>query len=277
MKSRKSTFILLLLFFVGLSVMLYPTLADYWNTKTQTEAIINYQAMLDRIPKEDHSQLFAQAEEYNRALAQLADPMREYKQVDGYKDCLDLRDNGMMGYISIDRIGQELPIYHGTSDAVLSAAVGHIRGTSLPVGGENTHAVLSAHRGLPTAELFTHLDRLETGDTFTLTILGKVLTYQVDQIRIVEPDNTEYLGIEKGQDYCTLLTCTPYGINSQRLLVRGTRMDTVENKVIRIDNQAYRVDALIVMPIVALPMLAVLMLFVLFAPVKKVSAGEDLW
>lgn len=277
MKNRRSTFILLLLFFVGLSVMLYPTLADYWNTRTQSEAIVDYQAMADRIQPEDYSRYFAEAEAYNRALAELKSPMHQFGELEGYDSILNLSGNGMMGYLTIDRIGQELPLYHGTSDSVLSVAVGHLEGTSLPVGGKSTHAVVSAHRGLPTAELFTHLDRLEPGDTFCLTVLDRVLTYEVDQIRIVEPDDIGYIGIEEGQDHCTLLTCTPYGINSQRLLVRGRRIDTVKNTVIRVENQAYRVDTLIVMPIVALPMLAVLMLYVLFAPVKKVSAGEDLW
>ena len=277
MKNRRSTFILLLLFFVGLSVMLYPTLADYWNTKTQSQAIVDYQAMADRIQPEDYSRYFAEADTYNRALAKLKSPMHQFGELEGYDSILNLSGNGMMGYLTIDRIGQELPLYHGTSDSVLSVAVGHLEGTSLPVGGKSTHAVVSAHRGLPTAELFTRLDRLEPGDTFYLTVLDRVLTYEVDQIRIVEPDDIGYIGIEEGQDYCTLLTCTPYGINSQRLLVRGRRIDTVKNTVIHVETQAYRVDTLIVMPIVALPMLAVLMLFVLFAPVKKVSAGEDLW
>ena len=277
MKNRRSTFILLLRFFVGLSVMLYPTLADYWNTRTQSEAIVDYQAMADRIQPEDYSRYFAEAEAYNRALAELKSPMHQFGELEGYDSILNLSGNGMMGYLTIDRIGQELPLYHGTSDSVLSVAVGHLEGTSLPVGGKSTHAVVSAHRGLPTAELFTYLDRLEPGDTFCLTVLDRVLTYEVDQIRIVEPDDIGYIGIEEGQDHCTLLTCTPYGINSQRLLVRGRRIDTVKNTVIRVENQAYRVDTLIVMPIVALPMLAVLMLYVLFAPVKKVSAGEYLW
>lgn len=275
MKRRRSTLILLLLFFVGLSVMLYPTLADYWNSKTQSEAIVDYQAMLERIPEADYSAYFAQAEEYNRALAELSSPLSQFDRVEGYEETLDMNGNGMMGYLTIDKIGQELPVYHGTSDSVLSVAVGHLQGTSLPVGGEGTHAVVSAHRGLPTAELFTYLDRLEKGDTFQLAVLDRVLTYEVDQIRIVEPDNAEFIGIEDGKDYCTLLTCTPYGINSQRLLVRGKRVETVEHTVIRVENQAYRVDTLIVMPVVALPMLVVLMLYVVFAPVKKESAGED--
>ena len=276
MKNRKSTFILLLFFFLGLSVMLYPTLADYWNSKTQSEAIVDYQTMLDRLPQEDYASAFAQAEAYNRELAALTNPLTQYDRVEGYRDTLDVNGNGMMGFLSIDKIGQELPIYHGTANSVLSVAVGHVEGTSLPVGGESTHTVVSAHRGLPTAELFTYLDRLEQGDTFRLTVLDRVLTYEVDQIRIVEPDNGEYIGIEKGEDYCTLLTCTPYGINTQRLLVRGRRIETVERTVVRVENQAYRVDALIVMPIVALPMLAVLMLWVVFAPTKKVLPGDDL-
>ena len=275
MKNKKSTIILLALFFIGLSVMLYPSLANYWNSKTQSEAIVDYEAMLENIPKADYSAYFFAAEDYNLRLNTLADPLARYDDAEGYYDALNLSGNGMMGYLKVEKIGQELPVYHGTSNAVLSTAVGHLQGTSLPVGGESTHCVVSAHRGLPTAELFTHLNRMEIGDTFQLVILDRTLTYQVDQIRIVDPDNTDFITVEDGKDLCTLLTCTPYGINTQRLLVRGHRIESGQQAIIHIASQAYRVDTLIVMPIVALPMLAVLMLWVIFSPVKKVSSKED--
>lgn len=276
MQNRKVTIILLAAFFVGLSVLLYPSISSYWNSKTQSKAIIDYEAMLASYKPEDYSATFEAADEYNAKLAQLDYPFIDHAQAEGYWETLDVSGTGMMGYLSVPKIGQELPVFHGTSEAVLAQAVGHFQGSSLPVGGENTHSVLSAHRGLPTATLFTYLDRMEIGDTFTITILDRSFVYEVDQIRIVEPNDTSLLEIEEGKDYCTLLTCTPYGINTQRLLVRGHQIDATQERNIYIRNEAYRVDTLIVMPIVALPIIAVLMIYVMFAPVKKETLGEDL-
>lgn len=278
MKKRKwPTFLLLLLFFVGLSVMLYPSLANYWNSRTQSQAIVDYESLLNNISKEDYTELFLQAEAYNRALGELKFPLLDYNQVPDYHDILNLNGNGMMGYASIPKIGIELPLYHGTSAAVLNVAIGHLQGSSLPAGGASTHAVISAHRGLPSAKLFTDLDKLEIGDVFTLTILDRTLTYQVDQIRIVEPSDVSFLEIEEGKDYCTLLTCTPYGINTERLLVRGSRIETIEHRTIYVTADGYQIDTLIVTPIVALPILFVLMLIVLFKPVKKASEVDEEW
>lgn len=277
MQSRKSTIILLISFFIGLSMLLYPTISSYWNSKTQSEAIVDYEAMLAAYKPEDYTQIFARADAYNKALADLAVPLRDYEQLDDmYWDVLDVNGTGMMGYVTIPKINMELPVYHGTSDAVLSIAVGHLLGTSLPVGGQGTHSVVSAHRGLPTAVLFTHLDRMEKGDLFYFTILDRRFTYEVDQIRIVEPDDLSLIQIEDGRDYCTLLTCTPYGINTQRLLVRGHQIDASQKSSIYIANEAYRVEPLIVMPMVALPIIFVLLIYVMVVPVKKESLGEDL-
>ena len=276
MQSRKSTFILLLSFFIGLSVLLYPSISSYWNSKTQTEAIVNYEAMLASYKPEDYSAIFDAADAYNAALAEMEYPYRDHQQAGDYHEILNVSGNGMMGYLSIPKISQELPVYHGTADSVLAFAVGHIQGSSLPVGGENVHTVVSAHRGLPTAVLFTHLDRMEIGDTFHFTILDRTITYEVDQIHIVDPEDASQIQIEAGKDYCTLLTCTPYGINTHRLLVRGHQIDASQKRNIYIANEAFRIDTLIVMPIVALPILAVLMIYVMFAPVKKESLGEDL-
>lgn len=275
MKNRKSTVILLISFFIGLSVLLYPSVSSYWNSKTQSEAIVNYESMLAQYKPEDYTALFEQANAYNQALAKLKEPLAEYGEIEGYNSILDVSGTGMFGYISISKIGQELPVYHGTSDGVLSVAVGHLQGSSLPVGGESTHSVVSAHRGLPTATLFTHLDRMEVGDIFYFTILDRTITYEVDQIRIVEPDDTSLIQIQEGKDYCTLLTCTPYGINTQRLLVRGHQIDETQTRNIYIANEAYRIEPLIVMPIVALPVIFVLLIYVMFAPVKKETLGED--
>lgn len=274
-KKKWSTFILLLIFFVGLSVMLYPAISSYWNSRTQTQAIVDYQAMLDNIPKKDYTAIFEKAENYNAELAQLNYPLLEHNQVNGYNETLDISNTGMMGYLSIEKISLELPIYHTTDEDVLNVAVGHLEGTSLPVGGESTHCVVSAHRGLPSATLFTNLDHLEIGDTFTIKVLDRTLTYQVDQIKTVSPDDSSELAIIDGKDYCTLLTCTPYGINSHRLIVRGKRIATVEQREIYITSDAFQIDSLIVTPIVALPMLLTLMLIVLFKPIKKTD-GDDL-
>ncbi len=276
MQSRKSTIILLISFFIGLSVLLYPAISSYWNSKTQSEAIVDYEAMLANYKPEDYSAVFEEADRYNRELAALENPILNHREVEGYQDILNLSGIGMMGYVTVPKISQELPVYHGTSDAVLSVAAGHFEGTSLPIGGDSTHSVVSAHRGLPTAVLFTHLDRMEVGDTFYFTILDRTITYEVDQIRIVEPHDTSLIQIEDGKDYCTLLTCTPYGINTQRLLVRGHQVDASQKKKIYISNEAYRIDPLIVMPVVALPIIFVLLIYVMFAPVKKESLGEDL-
>ena len=277
MQSRKSTIILLISFFIGLSVLLYPSLSSYWNSKTQTQVIIDYESMLAAYKPEDYTQVFEDAYAYNEALASLRRPMQEYESLnEQYWKTLDISGTGMMGYVTVPKINQELPVYHGTSDAVLSTSAGHFMGTSLPVGGKNTHSVVSAHRGLPTAVLFTHLDRMEIGDTFYFTILDRTITYEVDQIRIVEPNDMSLIEIEEGKDYCTLLTCTPYGLNTQRLLIRGQQIDTSQKRNLYVVNEAYRVEPLIVMPIVALPIIFVLLIYVMVVPVKKESLGEDL-
>ena len=184
----------------------------------------------------------------------------------------------MIGYVKIDRIGVELPVYHGTSPEVLTYGVGHLEGSSLPVGGENTHSVMSAHRGLPSAKLFTDLDRVEIGDTFHIIVLDQVLTYQVDQIKIIAPTEIEDLQIVAGKDYCTLFTCTPYGINTHRLLVRGIRIETIEEKpVIYVSNDAFRVEPLLVTPVVAAPMLLAFLIYLMVKyrePPKK-REGES--
>lgn len=276
MKSRKSTFILLISFFIGLSVLLYPSISSYWNSKTQSEAIVDYESMLSQYKPEDYTDIFAKADDYNQKLAQLPDPFADHSQLPNYYDVLNVSGTGMMGYITVPKINQELPVYHGTSEGVLSVAVGHLEGTSFPVGGESTHSVVSAHRGLPSAVLFTHLDRMEIGDIFYFTILDRTITYEVDQIRIVEPNDSSLIRVIDEKDYCTLLTCTPYGINTQRLLVRGHQIDATQTRNLYVANEAYRIEPLVVMPVVALPIVFVLLIYVLFAPVKKENLGEDI-
>jgi sortase A len=213
---------------------------------------------------EDYTAIFDKANEYNKLLYETDFPLTDYPKVPGYYDTLRVTDNGMIGYLKIDRIGVELPIYHGTSDDVLNRGVGHLEGSSLPVGGESTHSVMSAHRGLPSSKLFTDLDRVEKGDTFQIIVLDQVLTYQVDFIKVIEPTDVVNLQIMKGGDYCTLFTCTPYGINTHRLLVRGVRIETIKEKpVLYVSNEAFRIEPLLVTPAVAAPMLLVLLIHLL--------------
>ena len=269
MKKHLSTILLVGMFFVGLSVLLYPTVSNYWNSKVQSKVVANYDTIVENMDAEEHEQYLNAARAYNEQLRQLTFPLQDYKQLGNYEETLDIDGSGVMGYIDIDKINVELPIYHGISAPVLSVAAGHLPGTSFPVGGPGTHAVISAHRGLPSAKLFTNLDKLEEGDTFRITVLDEVLTYQIDQILIVEPDDVDALAIEEGQDYCTLLTCTPYGINSHRLLVRGHRTETVEPKNNFVPNDAIRIDPLVVAPVVAAPMLLILMIIVMLKYRKK--------
>ena len=209
MKKNKSTIILILVFFVGLSVMLYPTISDYVNQRNQSRAVASYAQDVDKMTDADYSAYFDAADAFNAQVAANENALYRPDQLSGYNDTLDITGTGIMGYITISKIGVELPIYHGTSDSVLQIAAGHLEGTSLPVGGASTHAVISAHRGLPSAKLFTNLDQLEVGDTFTITVLDRVLTYEVDKISIVLPTETDELKIAEGKDYVTLMTCTP--------------------------------------------------------------------
>jgi len=267
MKKNRSTIILILIFLVGLSVMLYPTVSDYINQKNQSRAVASYSEEVENLSDVDYQAYFDAADDYNRRLAETPDAFYRPEEVSGYTDTLDVSGTGIMGYITISKIGVELPVYHGTSDGVLQVAAGHLEGSSLPVGGAGTHAVISAHRGLPSAKLFTNLDELEVGDTFTITVLDRVLTYEVDQISIVLPTETDLLQPVEGKDYVTLMTCTPYGINTHRLLVRGKRIENAENqKHIRVTADALRIEPIIVAPALAVPMLLVLLVVMLAVP-----------
>ena len=273
MKKNTSTIVLILVFFVGLAVMLYPTISDSINQRHQTQVVNSYNESVDKLSDADYTAYFKAADAFNQAIA--ADPEALYHadRFTSYNSTMDITGTGIMGYITIEKIGVELPIYHGTSDAVLQVAAGHLEGTSLPVGGAGTHAVISAHRGLPSAKLFTHLDQLEVGDTFTITVLDRVLTYEVDKISIVLPTEVEDLKVTDGKDYVTLMTCTPYGINTHRLLVRGRRITTPDKlKHIRVTSDAIKIEPILTAPIMALPLLLVLLFWLLFAPRKRSSA-----
>ena len=270
MKEHLSTIILVLILVVGLSLLLYPTFADWWNDLHQTKAIAIYDEVMANMSDEDYSHLFNAALEYNRALAQLEYPLMYFADVRGYGEPLNVTGNGVMGYVTIEKIGVQLPVYHGTGESVLQIAVGHVEGSSLPTGGAGTHCVLSAHRGLPSARLFTDLDKMEVGDTFVLNVIDLTLTYQVDQILIVEPHEVNELYTVDGEDYCTLVTCTPYGVNSHRILVRGTRIEN-EKKLadIRVTADAALIKPVLVAPFVAAPILLVLFIHLMLPKPQK--------
>lgn len=277
-KGLTSTILLIVIFLVGLCILLYPSVSNFLNEKRQSQAIMNYDNLIAEMKPEDFQAYFEAAEEYNRKLRLISAPFLGYSEIsEEYNSALDINGNGMMGYITIDKIKVQIPIYHGTSDKVLNSAVGHLEGSSLPIGGENTHTVLSAHRGLPSAKLFTNLDELAVGDIFTITILDRTLTYQVDQVIVVLPEEVNELYVVDGEDYCTLVTCTPYGINTHRLLVRGTRIENIaEGKKVSIITDAYQIDPLIVTPAVAIPILAGLLVFLLVKSSKEKKKNKAL-
>ena len=274
-KEQKVNIILCLVILIGVGLLSYPTVSDWWNRFHQTRAVASYAAAVSQMKTEDYDRLFAEADDYNRKLAGtgMKWSMTD-EEIQEYNNVLDISDNGIMGYIDIPRIRQTLPIYHGTDDAVLQVAIGHLAGTSLPVGGDSTHCVVSGHRGLPSARLFTDLDRLIVGDIWTMTVLNRTVTYEVDQIRIVEPEDLSELQIVQGRDYCTLLTCTPYGINSHRLLVRGHRIANLDGDA-NVTADAMQVDQTLVAIVVAIIILLILCDFLLITSSKWYRQRRD--
>ena len=269
MKNKLINIFLILALVAGLSLLLYPTISDYWNSLHASQAVASYDQAVKSMDEDKYDELLQRAGQYNRdlflrgTLFALTDEERE-----DYNSQLDIDGSGVMGYIEIPTIKVSLPIYHGTSDDVLQVAVGHLEWSSLPVGGESTHCVLSGHRGLPSAKLFTNLDQLAEGDLFVIRTLDEVLTYEVDRILIVLPSELQALAAEEGKDLCTLVTCTPYGVNSHRMLVRGHRVDN-QSEAVRLTADAIRIDPLLVAPIAAIPLLLALLLLLAVAPKKK--------
>lgn len=264
MKKHLSTILCILIFVVGLSIMLYPTVSNYINSKSASRVIADYNASLADASPEDITAWLNVARDYNRTLAITPDAFFFPELVEGYEDTLNIMGNGIMGYIDVDKENIHLPIYHGVSDSVLQVGVGHLPGTSMPIGGTSTHSVLSGHTGLPSSRLFTDLYDLEIGDTFTITVANRTITYQIDQIVIVLPEETDELQIVPGKDYCTLFTCYPYGVNSHRMLLRGVRINNIEGDDedrlgAYVANEAFRVDPLIISLIVGTPMLIILL------------------
>ena len=279
MKKKSSNFttiLLVLILLAGLSLLLYPSVSDYWNSLHQSRTIATYAEEVANLDTDEYLELWDAAAEFNASITKRDNIfLLTESERDHYEELLNLSGNGIMGYIEIPSIDCTLPIYHGTDEGVLQIAVGHLDWISLPVGGESTHCVLSGHRGLPSAKLFTNLDKLVVGDVFMLRILDEVLTYEVDQILIVEPNDMDALQMVPGQDLCTLVTCTPYGINSHRLLVRGHRIDNIpEAKIVHVTADATQIEPMIVAPIVAIPMLLMLLLFLLLPKTKKKSGGD---
>ena len=275
-KSRKKsdiviTVLLVLVLVIGLSLLIYPSFSNMWNQFHQTHAIEGYAEQVSVLDQDAYDRIWQAAIDYNKSLMGREQfrtlPEEEYAV---YEKLLLVGSGQVMGYVEIPEIGVELPIYHGTDEAVLQVAIGHLEWTSLPTGGESTHCVISGHRGLPSARLFTDLDKIAEGDLFMLHILDETLTYQVDQIRIVEPTDVQELLIQDGKDLCTLLTCTPYGINSHRLLVRGHRVANQAQSVdVRVTADAVLVEKLVVAPFVLMPMLLVMLLWLMFGSKKR--------
>lgn len=271
LKKHFSTIILILVFITGLSLLLYPTVSDYWNSFHQSRAIAGYAEAVNGIDDTDYQKIWDEAVAYNEKLLSGGNRwFLDEEEQKGYNSLLNISGNGVMGYIEIPKIDVSLPIYHGTDEGVLQIAVGHIAGSSLPVGGLGTHCVISGHRGLPSAKLFTNLDQMEKGDVFMLRVLDETLTYEVDQILIVEPDDISALEIIEGKDYCTLVTCTPYGVNTHRLLVRGHRIENQKDaSSVRVTADAMQIDPVIVAPVVAVPMLLILLIVLLISTGKR--------
>ena len=266
-KGTMINIVLVSVLIIGLSLVLYPSLADYWNSFVQSRAVASYVEVLDNINDEEYRKMIDDAIEYNSSLVDMNNAyLLSDEQKEKYWSLLDVSGSGVMGVIKIPSIAVELPVYHGTSDEVLQVAVGHLDWTSLPVGGESTHSVVSGHRGLMSAKIFTDLDQLVIGDYFMMNVLNEVLTYQVDQIRVVQPNQTDDLLIEKGKDYFTLVTCTPYGINSHRLLIRGHRVANIEDaQEVRITGDAMVIERLVVVPFLLVPILTVMLIMLLIS------------
>ena len=269
LKKHLVNMILFGIILIGLGLLAYPTFADWWNSFHQARAIQTYATAVSNLDREEYDRIIAEAEEYNKKLSEKGAIWNMTKeQLREYNEMLTIDESGIMGYIDIPKINVKLPIYHGIDENVLKVAIGHIAGTSLPVGGDESHCVLSGHRGLPSARLFTDLDKVAEGDTWTLTVLDRTYTYECDQIRVVEPTDLSTLGMEPGKDYCTLVTCTPYGVNTHRLLVRGHRIANASGEA-NVIADAILIESVYIAPFIAVPMLIVLIIEMLIVTGRR--------
>ena len=276
MKKKLSNIILVLIFLTGVSLLVYPTFSDWWNSMHQSRAIAAYVDQVNTLDDAQYETMLEQADAYNQTLIGKEDRYNlSDSELETYNSLLDVTGTGIMGYVVIPKINVRLPIYHGTDPAVLEIAIGHIAGSSLPVGGESTHCVLSGHRGLPSAKLFTDIDQLKEGDQFMLEVLGDTLTYEVDQIKVVLPDELDDIEIEEGKDLCTLVTCTPYGVNTHRLLVRGHRVETVQQNHVRVVSDAVQIEPVKVAIAAGIPLLVIIMLLRMIFAGKKHKKGSE--
>ncbi|MBR2541212.1 MAG: class C sortase [Mogibacterium sp.] len=250
---------------VGIGLLVYPSVANYWNQFHQSRAIMSYSETVDKMSEEDYKKILDSARKYNERLAErgLHFVMSDADRAE-YESELNIDGSGIMGYISVPKFHIRVPIYHGTEENVLQIAIGHLEATSLPVGGESTHAQVSGHRGLPSARLFTDLDKIREGDTWTITILNETLTYECDQIRIVEPEDLSELQIVEGEDLCTLITCTPYGINTHRLLVRGHRVPNAQGNA-DVTADGIQIEPVYIAPVLAVPAIIILLIILLIS------------
>ena len=262
-KRASFTIGLVIMLIIGMSLLLYPSLSNYWNSRVQSKALAGYLDEIAIMDEDKYEEVWNAAIAYNEALlARDNQYVLPAEMQARYNEVLNVGGTGIMGYVDIPTINVNLPLYHGTSEKVLQVAIGHLNWTSIPAGGPNTHCVISGHRGLPSARLFTDLDKVMVGDVFMLHVLDETLTYEVDQIRIVEPDETDELLLQEGKDLCTLVTCTPYGVNSHRLLVRGHRVENLaETVTVRVTADAVVVEKLVVAPFVLLPILLVMLVW----------------
>ena len=276
-KKHASTLVLCLVFLIGVGLIAYPSVADYYNSWLQRNVISSYAEKVVHMYTDRYEEIREAAKEYNEDIAAHGFKWTMSDEDKGkYNSILDISDSSAMGYIEIPKINEKLVIYHGTDEAVLRTGVGHMEGTSLPIGGETSHCVLSGHRGLPSAKLFSNLDRLVEGDTFAINILDMTLTYEVDQIRIVNPDDLTEITLEEGKDYCTLVTCTPYGVNTHRLLVRGHRVENPDGEA-NVVADAMQIEPIYIAPFVAVPILILLLILMLISTRKKTgrNGGEN--
>ena len=270
-KGTLTNIMLTLVLLVGLSLLLYPSFSEWWNSSRQTQVITQYAEAVANMDKEEYMSVLESAREYNESLVKRYNGYTlEGDQKERSPRELNYFGDGLMGYVEIPAINVMLPIYHSTDEQVLQTAVGHLDWSSLPVGGESTHSVISGHRGLPSARLFTDLDRIVVGDVFMIHVLNQVMTYEVDQIEIVLPEKVEGLLIHPGEDYVTMVTCTPYGVNTHRILVRGTRIANIEEaRTVRVTADAIQIDPLVVAPMLAAPLLLILLIGLLIPKPKK--------
>lgn len=278
-KGRKVTSVILaLMLLVGIGLLAYPSVSNYWNSFHSSKVIVSYNDAVDQANQEHLAQMFQEAQGYNQKLLERGEPFQLSKEQQAeYESLLNLNGDGIIGYVEVPSINVSLPIYHGSGEAELQVGCGHLEWSSLPVGGKNTHCVLSGHRGLPSAKLLSDLDQVREGDIFYVDVLDQTLTYEVDQILIVEPQDTSALTVVKGEDLCTLVTCTPYGINSHRLLVRGHRIKTPFDGS-RLMADAVQIEPLIVAAALAAIMIVIALIYVLLSDRRKIQrahAGRD--